>query len=156
MKNSIITIIMVFGVTSILYGQVKPSATNLVDTTKKIVAANKPKSYDQVITSKAITQKGMITSHKIDDKYFFEIADSLLGRDILIVNRISKSGADVRSSKGYAGDEIGRSVIRFDRGPNDRIFLRNISFDTYGADSTTAMYQSLSRSTFSQLYRLLI
>ena len=93
----------------------------------------------------------MITTHKLEDKYFFEIADTLLGRDILVVNRISKSGADVRAAQGYAGDQIGSSVIRFEKGPNDRIFLRKVSFRTYGADSTTAMFQSLNNSNIQAI-----
>ncbi|TKB97194.1 zinc-dependent metalloprotease [Pedobacter cryotolerans] len=154
MKKSILTILMVFSVISIVHGQVKAPAASLADTSKKTGPAaspNKPKLYSQIISNKAITQKGMITSHKIDDKYFFEIADSLLGRDILVVNRISKSGADVRALQGYAGDEIGRTIIRFDKGPNDRIFLRNISFATYSTDSTSSMYQSLKNSNIQPI-----
>src|SRR6187549_729422 len=47
-------------------------------------------SYDKIITSKAKTDKGLFTVHKIDDKYFLELPDSLLGREILVVTRISK------------------------------------------------------------------
>ncbi len=143
-----------FGLVPLLHAQVKPPITIIADTTKKAVSvasSNKSKSYDQVITNKAITKKGMITSHKIDEKYFFEIADTLLGRDILIVNRISKSGSDVRAAQGYAGDEIGRSIIRFEKGPNDRIFLKNISFATYSTDSTSSMYQSLKNSNIQPI-----
>src|SRR5687768_5420549 len=50
-----------------------------------------PKPYKEVITDKAITRKGLFTVHKIEDKWFFEMGDSLLGRDVLVVNRISKA-----------------------------------------------------------------
>src|ERR1700744_5505323 len=66
-----------------------------------------PKPYAQVITDKAITHNGLFKTHRVDDRYFFEIPDSLLGRDILVVSRIAKAGAVVRSSDGYAGDQIG-------------------------------------------------
>lgn len=59
---------------------------------------NKVRPYKEIITSRAITQKGLFTIHKINERYFFEISDSLLGRDILIVNRVSKSGRG-----GYPG-----------------------------------------------------
>ena len=42
-----------------------------------------PKPYKDVITDKAITRKGLFTVHKLDDKWFLEIPDSLLGRDVL-------------------------------------------------------------------------
>ena len=110
-----------------------------------------PKPFASVITNKAITRKGMITTHRLEDKFFFEIADSILGRDILVVNRISKAGAEVRAASGYAGDQIGSNVVRFEKGPNNRIFMRKISYRTYGPDSTTAMYQSLSNSNIQAI-----
>jgi hypothetical protein len=128
------------------------------DTTKKTPGAplspgakQQPKPYEQVITDKAITRRGMITTHKVDDKYFFEIADSTLGRDILVVSRMSKAGAEVRSASGYAGDQIGSSVIRFEKGPNNKVFMRKVSYRTYGPDSTTAMYQNLQRSNIQAI-----
>lgn len=93
----------------------------------------------------------MLTTHRLEDKVFFEIADTILGRDILVVSRISKSGAEVRAVQGYAGDQIGSSVIRFEKGPNNRIFLRKVSFKTYGPDSTTSMYQSLKNSNIQAI-----
>src|SRR5579864_8224256 len=47
--------------------------------------------YNAVITAKAVTKHGMFTVHKIDDKYFFEIPDSLLKREILLTSRIVKA-----------------------------------------------------------------
>jgi len=85
------------------------------------------------------------------DQVLNEIADSILGRDILIVSRISKAGAEVRSASGYAGDQIGSNVIRFEKGPNNKIFMRKISYRTYGPDSTTAMYQNLQRSNIQAI-----
>ncbi|TDQ06920.1 zinc-dependent metalloprotease [Pedobacter metabolipauper] len=139
--------------------QTRPTTTPVVsDTVRRAPGAPgavtpraQPKPYATVITDKAITRKGMITTHKLEDKFFFEIADSTLGRDILVVSRISRAGAEVRSASGYAGDQIGSSVIRFEKGPNNRIFMRKISFRTYGPDSTTAMYQNLQRSNIQPI-----
>ena len=72
----------------------KTSATSPVmatDTTKKTTAG--PKPYQEVITSATKTQKGLFAVHFLKDRYYFEIPDSLLGRDILVVNRISKAAA---------------------------------------------------------------
>ena len=155
MKKTILTLLLASGVCTYTYAQ-KPTtpASSPTDTTRKSAgvfgtpgAKTQPKPYDQVITNKALTRKGMITAHRIEDKFFFEIADSTLNRDILVVSRISKSGAELRSAQGYAGDQIGSSVIRFEKGPNNRIFMRKISFRAYGADSTSSMYQSLKNSS---------
>src|SRR5690242_12632391 len=48
-----------------------------------------PRPYAQVITARAVTDRGGVTVHKVDDRYFFEVPDSLLGRDFLMVTRIS-------------------------------------------------------------------
>lgn len=158
-KTILLSLIAVAGV-SMAQAQTRPTTTRptaAADTSKRapgmLAAAGKaePKSYASVITKKAITRRGMITTHRLEDKFFFEIADSVLGRDILVVNRISKSGAEVRAASGYAGDQIGNSVIRFEKGPNDRIFMRKISYRTYGPDSTTAMYQSLRNSNIQAI-----
>ena len=106
-----------------------------------------PKPYKDVITDKAQTRKGLFWVHKLEDKWFFEIGDSLLGRDILVVNRIVKAPIDTRSGFfGFAGDEINENVIRFERGPNNKIFLRNISFSVYSKDSTKPMYKTVQNS----------
>ena len=106
-----------------------------------------PKPYKDVITAKAVTDEGLFNVHKVEEKYFLEIPDTLLGREILIVNRISKSAAGMRSGFfGYAGDEIGRNVIRFEKGPNNKLFIRNISFAEYSKDSTSPMYTAVNNS----------
>ena len=156
MMKKILAFILAFGVISIAQAQVRPQGGS-TDTTKRpglpIPQNTKStvKPFEAVITDKAITRRGMITTHKMEDKFYFEIPDTTLGRDILIVSRISKSGADVREAQGYAGDQIGSVVIRFEKGPNNRIFLRKINFKTYSPDSTTSMYQSLQNSTIQPI-----
>jgi uncharacterized protein YdeI (BOF family) len=110
-----------------------------------------PKPYKQVITDKAISHNGLFKTHKVDDRYFFEIGDSVLNRDILVVNRIARAGAEVRSADGYAGDQIGSCVIRFEKGPANRIFMRKISYATYSPDSTKSMYAAVQRSNIQAI-----
>ncbi len=103
-----------------------------------------PKPYKDVVTDKAITRKGLFNVHKVDDKWLLEIGDSILNRDILVVNRISKAPIDTRAGfTGFAGDEINENVIRFEKGPNNKIFLRNISYSVYSRDTTKPMYKSV-------------
>lgn len=91
-----------------------------------------PRAYKDLIPERALTRKGIVWVHKVDERWFFEIGDSLLHRDILMVNRIAKAPANTRSGvMGYAGDEINQNVIRFEKGPNNKIFLRSISYSVY-------------------------
>jgi hypothetical protein len=124
-----------------------PPATR--DTARRpTTPANAPKPYKEVITSKAISDGGLFWVHKVEDKYYFEIPDSLFGRDILAVNRIAKASAGMRIGGffGYGGDQIGQSVIRFEKGPNNKIFLRTISYAEYAKDSTSPMFATVNNS----------
>jgi hypothetical protein len=101
--------------------------------------ASQPKPYHEVITARAKTQRGFFNVHKVDDKYYFEIPDSLLHRDLLVVNRISAAA----QRTGYAGDEIGENVIQFERGPNNKMFVKSISYPDRSVDSTeNGLYHS--------------
>ncbi|MGZ8544279.1 MAG: zinc-dependent metalloprotease [Flavisolibacter sp.] len=114
-------------------------------------ASTGPKPYGEVITAKARTSRGLFTTHRIEDKFYFEIPDSLLEREILVVNRISKAPAGARAGFfGYAGDQISDNVISFEKGPNNKIFLRAISHSERGRDST-GMYQSVRNSNLQPI-----
>ncbi len=128
------------------------------DTTRKLVLpatpSKGPKPYKEVITSKAITDGGLFKVHRVEDKYYFEIPESLFGREILVVNRISKAAAGMRAAGsffGYGGDQIGQNVIRFEKGPNDKVFLRNISFAEYSKDSTSPMFTAVNNSNIQPI-----
>ncbi|GAO41474.1 zinc-dependent metalloprotease [Flavihumibacter petaseus] len=111
-----------------------------------------PKPYKEVITAKAITDDGLFKVHKVEEKYFFEIADSLLNRDILVVNRLARSAAGMRNFFfGYAGDIIGDNVIRFEKGPNNKVYIRTISFDEMAPDSTLPMYRAVMNSNIQSI-----
>lgn len=126
------------------------SAVATADTAKQKKPG--PKPFGEVITSKATERKGLFNVYYYDDKYFFEIPDSLLGRDLLVVNRIAKAGSDMQAGFiGYGGDQINQNVIRFEKGPNDKIFLREISYSVISKDSTEPMYQSVMNSNIQPI-----
>ena len=110
-----------------------------------------PKPFKEVITEKALTDQGLLTVHKLEDKWFWEITDSILGRDILVVSRLSKSGAGLANGfTGYAGDIINNNVIRFETGPNNKIFLKRISYDQRGSDEN-GMYKAVVNSNLQPI-----
>ncbi|RYF88524.1 MAG: DUF5117 domain-containing protein, partial [Chitinophagaceae bacterium] len=114
-------------------------------------ARSVPKPYKDVITDKAVTTKGMFTVHRVEDKYYLELPVKLLERDILVLNRVSKSSVDVtKAFNGYAGDQIGDNVIRFEKGPSNKIFLKNISYKV-NPDSTKEMYRSVLNSNIQPI-----
>ncbi|MGK7391139.1 MAG: DUF5118 domain-containing protein, partial [Candidatus Cyclobacteriaceae bacterium M2_1C_046] len=59
------------------------------------------KAYSEVITDEAETDEGLFAVHKVDDKFYYEIPDSLLGREMLVVSRIAKTA----NNMGYGGEK---------------------------------------------------
>ena len=129
------------------YSECNVPATAAAATTTKCWCFH-PRPYSEVITSKTKTDEGLFKIHLLEENYLIEIPDSLLGRDILVVNRIAKAAAEGRAQMmGYAGDQIGENVIRFEKGPNNKIFLKNISFREFSRDTTeNGMYRSVINS----------
>ncbi|MCU0340015.1 MAG: zinc-dependent metalloprotease [Spirosomaceae bacterium] len=101
-----------------------------------------PKPYKEVITAKAKTQKGLLTTHQVEDKYYFEIADSLFGKEIMAVTRISQAP----TGAGYGGELANRQVIRFEKGPENKVFIRVPLYINVSPDSTKPMSQAVRNS----------
>jgi hypothetical protein len=91
---------------------------------------NGPKPYKEVITAKAKTKEGLFDVHQVDDKYFYEIPDSLFGRDMLMVVRVAKTADGI----GYGGENTNNLMVRWDKNGDD-ILLKVVSVNNYAADS---------------------
>ncbi len=136
----------------------KDTTAAVSDTTKKTPGTppgkkGEPQPYDKVITKKAISATGFFKVHKVEDKYYFEIHDSILNRDLLVVNRMSKGAAGAKPGMmGYGGDQIGNSLIQFEKGPGNKVFLKSISHAEMSSDtSVDGMYRSLMNSNLQPL-----
>ncbi len=98
-------------------------------TAKKAPAPKGPVSLAKFIKPSAKIMRGMTTVYQQDNKYYININDTLLGRDIRMVSRLSKGAEGIRTDfTGYAGDDINSAVFRFEKGPNNKIFMRTITF----------------------------
>ena len=87
-----------------------------------------PRPYDQVITSAAKTERGVFAVHQVGERYFFEVDNAMLGRDFLLVSRISGVPA---GSGGFtsAGSSVAERMVRWERRDNT-VLLRSISVDS--------------------------
>ncbi|PUZ28865.1 hypothetical protein DCC81_05130 [Chitinophaga parva] len=128
------------------------SATDSTTAKKEKDDKTKLKKYEEVITKDVETSKGFITVHKKEDKYWFEIPFSIMGRDLLNVSRIAKASVDMRNgSFGMAGDEIGEAVYSFEKGPGNKLYLKRMSFSEYSGDSTKAMFAGVQKNNVQPL-----
>ena len=105
-----------------------------------------PKPFKEVITDKAVTKKGLFIVHKVEDKYYFEIKDSLLGREILAVTRFVK----VPAGAGYGGEIANQETLAFEKGIGNTLFLRVITLINT-ADSTNDIYKAVTNSNVNTI-----
>ncbi|QXV66182.1 zinc-dependent metalloprotease [Mucilaginibacter sp. 21P] len=88
---------------------------------------------------------GLFTTYKVDGKYYFEIPDSLLNREMLVVTRFVKTPVGLKSfGQQYGGEEVNDQVWKWQR-HDKQVFVRVPSYSVR-ADSTSDMYQSVKNS----------
>lgn len=108
------------------------------------------KPYSEVITAKAITTNGLFKTHKVDDKWYFEIPDSLINREMLVVTRLAKSPVGVKvGNQQYGGEELNEQVWKWER-RGKQIYIRVPSYATK-ADPNSDMYESVKNSNLDQI-----
>ena len=110
---------------------------------KKPDAKKEPKPYKKVIDSTAVTQKGLIDVHKVADKYLFEISESLIGKEIMTITRYSKTPA---GGGIFGGEEVNRQVVRFEKGQNNTMILRSITYVIMTPDEDKPITKSVKNS----------
>lgn len=91
------------------------------------------KPYAQVIPTSAAADSGMFIVHHSGDKVFFEIPDSLLGREMLMISRWASVPANF-GGFNPAGFSAQEQVMTWER-HGERILLRKHSYDQVAADS---------------------
>lgn len=101
--------------------------------------------YEKVITAKAVTDQGLFKVHKIDDKYFYEIPDSLLEREMLMVTRIARTATNI----GYGGENVNNQVLRWQK-KDKKVLLRVVSYNNI-ADEDSPMALSVRNSNFEPI-----
>ena len=100
------------------------------DSTEKEKKPKKEKTYEEIITKDAITDDGLFKVHKVKDKYYYEIADSLLGRDMLMVTRIVKMATELPLNR----HKMSEQVLKWEKFDNN-IFLKQASYSKFANDS---------------------
>ncbi len=102
----------------------KPDLDQIKKGFKKGGKAAEMKKYDEVITAKAQTSKGVFTVHRIDDKVYFEIPESAYGKLMLWQTEIAKAPPGV----GWGGKSAGNKVVRWERRGN-KVLLWLVTFE---------------------------
>ena len=125
-----------------------PEPSALKDTVAK-TAVKEPAALDKFIKPETSVMSGLTSVYYQEGRYYLAIHDTLIGRDILMVTRLSKAAAAMRASmSGYGGDQVNSGMLRFEKAPNHKILLRKVLTREQSKDSTNSMYTSLMNSNF--------
>ncbi|WP_293301112.1 zinc-dependent metalloprotease [Pedobacter sp. UBA4863] len=120
------------------------AATNVPPAPKK----ESIKSFSEIVTAKAQSKKGLFNTHKVDDKWFFEIPDTILNREMLVVTRLVKVPAGLKvSNQQYAGELLNEMVWTWER-RGKQIYIRVPSY-AISVDKNSDMYESVKNSNLS-------
>jgi hypothetical protein len=95
-------------------------------------ASAQPRPYDQVVRGLQ-ADSGMFVVHRDEDRLLFEVPDSLLGREMLVITRIARVPGDI-SGFIVAGHKVQEQVWTWER-EGRRVLLRKRSHNEFAADT---------------------
>ena len=125
--------------------------TTVTDTTKvekedvksKVKKEPKETEYQKIIKKGGTVTDGLFRVRHIEDKYYFEVPDSMLGRYILCVTRFTAVPQNFGQSPG---EEITHSTIYFEKRDTSQIMIRQYVL-SHLADNGDNISRTLEQST---------
>lgn len=127
------------------YAQRKKKKKDKTEETSQDSQKSSIKPYGEVITAEAESDAGLFTVHKVMGNYYFELPDSLLDEEMLVVSRIS--GHVKGLNFGGAGMKSRpQQVLRWQK-LDDKILLRSVSYNSV-ASFEEPIYQSVRNNNF--------
>jgi len=103
------------------------------------------KPFSEVIKKDAEKDEGLFNVYKQESKYFYEIPDSLLGREMLMVSRIAKTADGIN----FGGMKNNTQSLRWER-KEDKILLRRVSYENV-ANDTLPIFEAVRNSNFEPI-----
>ncbi|WP_121808359.1 zinc-dependent metalloprotease [Mucilaginibacter kameinonensis] len=108
------------------------------------------KKFSDLIPAKTKADSGLFNTYKVDGKYYYEIPDSLINREMLVVTRFVKTPGGLKTfGQQYGGEEINDQVWKWEK-HDKQVFIRVPSY-SLRADSTSDMYQSVKNSNLDAI-----
>src|SRR5215204_4450057 len=135
MTRFILTIILT-GLTGLSMAQPKVTPVKS-DSAKTTVSP-----YNSIITAKTISKKGLFGIHQTGDKYFFEIPDSIMGRELLLTTWLVKVPG---GSPKFGGEVLNTKTISFVKERDNKIAL-NIVTTISQSDTSNVISKAVRNS----------
>jgi len=119
---------------------------------KKVAPKPRPKPkkgaiqpYSKVVTKDMKTDEGLFHVHSKDNTFLFEIPDSLMEREMLMVTRIAKTASGI----GFGGGKANTQVLRWQR-KDKKVLLRVVSHNVV-ADTILPVHEAVVNSNFEPI-----
>tara|TARA_B100000524_G_scaffold99362_1_gene47570 strand:+ start:107 stop:2602 length:2496 start_codon:yes stop_codon:yes gene_type:complete len=150
MKNLFFAFLSLFLIFSLnnISAQSKKGKKKNKETNESVKKENKKETiqpYGKVIKKSAISDEGLFIVHKVEDNQYYEIPDSLFGREMLMVTRISKTASGI----GFGGGKQNTQVLRWER-KNKKVLLRVVSHQIVASDSLP-IHEAVVNSNFEPI-----
>jgi hypothetical protein len=149
-KTSILLTALLLSACSQAQLSTRPSPAGAADSSaaKDTGSKSGPKAYGKVIPDDATRDEGLFVVREGEDKIFWEVPDSLIGRDMLWLTRVAAAAEDL-SPFTTAGSNIHQYLVRFER-RSDRLLLR-AQGTRYVVDSMLPIALSVKANTFAPI-----
>ena len=95
--------------------------TLATDSIKGKADKKKETAYQKLVKKGGVTTEGLFLVRHIEDKYYFEVPDSLMGRMLLCVTRFTSVPQGLGQ---FAGEEITHNTIYFEQRDTAQLLLR--------------------------------
>ncbi len=95
---------------------------------------SKTPKYSDFVTSKTKTDEGLFKVHNTNNKFIYEIPESHLGKEMLLVTRIKEIPAGLGGGYVNAGSKINTQVVVWEKF-QDKILLKVKSYNAVANDS---------------------
>ena len=132
--------------------------TTTVDTLKARRHGKKPtpkkeekkeSEYEKLMKKGGTVRNGLFGVRHIDDKYYFEVPDSMLGRYVIFVTRLT---AVPQNFGQFAGEEISHSTVYLERRDTTKLMMRQYVL-SHVADNKDNIARTLEQSTVDPIVR---
>ena len=151
MKKILSRLLLVFIALSLFTSACKSKKKNAKNAAPIVIPPPKAKpgaikAFSEVITSKAKRDTGLFNVYFLEDKYYYEIPDSLLGREMLAVTRYAKTPT---KDGTYGGEQINEQVWVWEKKGN-KISIRVPSYSNI-ASQDSAITESVRNSNLAPI-----
>ena len=147
-KLLLLSLILVFFIPSEMNAQRTKSKKD----TKK-VQTPKPKSkdpkYSDFVTKDTKTDEGLFKVHETNDKFYYEIPNDFLGKEMLLVTRIKDIPAGLGGGYINAGSKVNEQVIVWEKYKNN-VLLKVKSYNAIANDSLP-IYKSVKSNNLEPI-----